>query len=298
MRAHRFINVAAALCASGPLPAKAQPPSQPLPFEQFAATCAPDIHPTTLKALVSTESSWNPYAIGVVGGHLERQPRNLAEAIATAKELLRQGFNFSMGLGQVNRANLAAHGETVETVFEPCRNIKTGGTILKNCYLRAKRTIGDEQSALLAAFSCYYSGSFTRGFRADKAGGPSYVQKVVANAGSKAPSIPIVPAIQPRIADGAVAVRPSGLPAAPTPRAEPPAQWVIFADGPAPVEPPTEQPETQPAPAAQIRLAVPYRRAGPSAGTGLLPQQTQIAPDQSAVPTSGQKDVPFVLFID
>src|SRR5690625_4145763 len=81
-------------------------PQEPLPFEQLAAECAPDVHPTTLKAVVTTESSWNPYAIGVVNGYLEHQPRTLDEAIATAYELEEQGYNFSLGLGQVNRQNL------------------------------------------------------------------------------------------------------------------------------------------------------------------------------------------------
>ncbi|KLB60193.1 lytic transglycosylase, partial [Xanthomonas euvesicatoria] len=104
--------MAAGLLAVVPLFAGAQTPAQPLPFEKLAAECAPDVHPSTLKGVVSTESSWNPYAIGVVGGRLDHQPRGLAEAVATARELDRQGFNFSMGLGQVNRYNLAKYGES------------------------------------------------------------------------------------------------------------------------------------------------------------------------------------------
>ena len=56
--------------------------------------------------VVRVESSGNPYAIGVVGGRLQRQPKNLAEAVATAKMLEQKGFNFSLGLAQVNRYNL------------------------------------------------------------------------------------------------------------------------------------------------------------------------------------------------
>ena len=37
--------------------------------------------------VVRVESSGNPYAIGVVGGRLQRQPKNLAEAVATAKNV-------------------------------------------------------------------------------------------------------------------------------------------------------------------------------------------------------------------
>ncbi|MEN9118431.1 lytic transglycosylase domain-containing protein, partial [Xanthomonas euvesicatoria] len=144
--------MAAALLAAVPVFAGAQTPAKPLAFEKLATECAPDVHPTTLKGVVSAESSWNPYAIGVVGGRLDRQPRSLAEAVVTARELERQGFNFSMGLGQVNRYNLAKFGESYETVFEPCRNLKAGSAILKDCYQRARAQIPDDQQALRAAF--------------------------------------------------------------------------------------------------------------------------------------------------
>jgi hypothetical protein len=40
-----------------------------------------------MQHVVHVESSYNPYAIGVVGGKLARQPRNLAEALATVRML-------------------------------------------------------------------------------------------------------------------------------------------------------------------------------------------------------------------
>ncbi len=290
MRARDFIAVLGGLFAGVAPMAEPQQPAQPVPFEKLAAECAPGIHPATLKAVVSTESSWNPYAIGVVGGTLERQPRSLAEAVATARALEQQGFNFSMGLGQVNRHNLSKYGETYETVLEPCRNLKAGGTILKDCFLRARKLMGDEQSALRAAFSCYYSGNFTRGFRADKVGQPSYVKKVVGNANSQAPPIPVVPAIQPQKADGMVPVR-----AATKPRTEAqkpaatPSQWVIFAQDPKQGDPPVEQSSAEPekGPTTKVRLNAQARNAPPPEAP--LPQQ----PHMQSV---GQ-DAPFVQFI-
>lgn len=165
-------------------------------FAALAHQCAPNINPTTLQALVKTESGFNPYAIGVVGGHLVRQPKSPAEAVATAKALDARGVNFSMGLGQVNKANLPAHGLTYETVFDACANLQAGGNILADCYKRAAATKGEGRDALYAAFSCYYSGNFTRGFKADY-NGTSYVQRVAANVqDTKAPaSVQVVPAI-------------------------------------------------------------------------------------------------------
>lgn len=141
-----------------------------------------------------TESGFNPYAIGVVGGHLVRQPRDRAEAVATAKALEAQGINFSMGLGQVNKGNLARYGLTYETAFDPCENLRAGSAILHDCYQRAAAAMGQGTPALRAAISCYYSGNFTRG-EAAGAGGTSYVQRVVANAQTTGSSTNVVPAI-------------------------------------------------------------------------------------------------------
>ncbi|MGW8342435.1 lytic transglycosylase domain-containing protein (plasmid) [Xanthomonas axonopodis pv. khayae] len=300
MQVRNAITMAAGLLAAVPLFAGAQTPAQPLAFEKLAAECAPDVHPTTLKGVVSTESSWNPYAIGVVGGRLDRQPRSLAEAVATARELERQGFNFSMGLGQVNRYNLAKYGESYETVFEPCRNLKAGSAILKDCFQRAKAQMGDDQQALRAAFSCYYSGNFTRGFRPDKAGQPSYVQKVVAKATGAVQPIPVVPAVKP---ESSVAVRPAGRPAGPAKQAAAPSEWVIFADG---VQPggqsvaPTHA-ESVKEPAVKVQLLTPGAAPAATAGRAERVQtqrEAQAVPVQRATANSAQQDAPFVQFVN
>ena len=48
--------------------------AQPLNFNAMAKKCAKDIDPMTFQAIARTESSFNPYAIGVVNGVLRRQP--------------------------------------------------------------------------------------------------------------------------------------------------------------------------------------------------------------------------------
>ncbi|MFP3835842.1 lytic transglycosylase domain-containing protein, partial [Chryseobacterium sp. SIMBA_028] len=85
--------------------------------------CAPQIAPATMAAIVRTESGFNPYAIGVVRGRLRRQPSNMAEAVATVRALEAGGWNFSVGLAQVNRANWLAYGLSAENALEPCRNL-------------------------------------------------------------------------------------------------------------------------------------------------------------------------------
>ena len=121
-----------------------------------------------MKHVVSVESSFNPYAIGVVGGRLVRQPDTLAEALSTVRMLEKKGYNFSLGLAQVNRYNLAKWGlPSYEDAFRPCPNLVAGSRILAECHAR---TDGDWGKAL----SCYYSGNTVTGFR------HGYVQKVFA----------------------------------------------------------------------------------------------------------------------
>jgi type IV secretion system protein VirB1 len=162
--------------------ASAQEPPTSASFAALAQTCAPHVDVTTLAALVRVESGFNPYAIGVVGTHLQSQPRSYAEAVATARALAARGYNFSVGLGQVNVRNLARVGESLATIFEPCRNLRASSAILQQCFARssahvahATRTL-DPQRALRDALSCYYSGNFQTGYR------QGYVASILAGA--------------------------------------------------------------------------------------------------------------------
>ncbi|MCA8024760.1 lytic transglycosylase domain-containing protein [Burkholderia cepacia] len=172
----------------------------PLDFLSLAHDCAPQIAPATMAAIVRTESGFNPYAIGIVHGQLRRQPSNMAEAVATVHELEAGGWNFSVGLAQVNRANWPTFGLTAENAFEPCRNLAAGAAILHRCFTAAVTTgkfhartdyQADVQAALRASLSCYASGNFSTGYQT------GYVQRVVENAAAQASSDSFVPAIAP-----------------------------------------------------------------------------------------------------
>ena len=119
--------------------------------------------------VVRVESSYNPFAIGVVGGRLVRQPKSLPEALATVRSLEARGFNFSLGLAQVNRYNLRKYGlDSYEAAFRVCPNLQAGSRILAECHRRFSGDWGK-------SFSCYYSGNPVTGFR------QGYVQKVFAS---------------------------------------------------------------------------------------------------------------------
>ena len=128
--------------------------------------CAPQVDPRTAAALVDVESSSHPHAIGVVGGQLQRQPRNRPEALATARALQSDGWNFSVGLAQINVHNLPRLGLSLEQAFDPCTNLRAMQTLLRECLDRART--GEpgpaNQRHVRRALSCYYSGNFSTGF--------------------------------------------------------------------------------------------------------------------------------------
>lgn len=154
-------------------------------FYAVAERCAPSINKDTLSALVGVESGYNPYAIGVVGGRLSRQPGNMEEALSVTERLEQGGFNYSLGLSQINKYNVAKLGFDMRTIFDPCANLSAGQRVLAECYARAKAKGMEDQEAVRAALSCYYSGNFTTGFK------HGYVQAVVARAGKTDTEQPI-----------------------------------------------------------------------------------------------------------
>jgi type IV secretion system protein VirB1 len=121
-----------------------------------------------MQHVVNVESSRNPFAIGVVGGYLAKQPGNLEEALSAVRQLKAEGYNFSVGIAQVNRYNLAKYGlPDYASAFQACPNLRAGSRILRECYDRAQDWG--------KAFSCYYSGNFVTGFD------HGYVQKIFAS---------------------------------------------------------------------------------------------------------------------
>lgn len=166
-------------------------------FSALVHQCTPaNVSPTTMHQIMAVESTGRPHAIGfklirrvrtVEQGKptvrkevswLKTQPRSKSEAIGWARYLQAQGYDFDAGIAQIHSTNFARYGLTIETVFDPCRNIEVSGHILTECYARALKRFRQPAPALRAALSCYQSGDFTSGF------GTGYVQKVVAAPGS------------------------------------------------------------------------------------------------------------------
>jgi type IV secretion system protein VirB1 len=138
----------------------------------LAAICIPTVAPATVQAIVKQESAAKPFAINVNGPmKLERQPKTLGEAIATAKELHSRGFNFDVGLGQINIKNLEKYNVTWEEAFDSCGNLRLLARVLWGCYDGALKVSATEQQALAKAFSCYNTGNYVTGFNNGYVGG-------------------------------------------------------------------------------------------------------------------------------
>ena len=218
-------------------------------FSELAGQCAPKVNHQTLNALVGNESSYNPYAIGVVDGVLERQPQSRNEAVATAERLEQEGYNFSVGIGQFNIKNIRAMGLTVDEMFDACRNLEVSSELLVGYYTQSLKETPEPQQALRQALSRYYSGNPRRGFQSDTPGGSSYVQRVVGRALNPNQVDPVVPALEATDGDQAIAVRQTPTQARKRPERarraaqEQPEQWVIVA-GSTGQQSPTEQPAT------------------------------------------------------
>ncbi|THD60595.1 lytic transglycosylase domain-containing protein [Phenylobacterium sp.] len=172
----------------------------------LALRCAPAVAPETLLAVARAESGLNPNAIGVNrGAPVTSPPASPAEAAAVARRLIGAGGNLDLGLTQINSANLARLGLSIDDAFEPCRNLAAGAQILAEDYGVAHVPAVDPQAALRTALSLYNTGDVSRGFR------NGYVARVVA------------------AASGAGGPRTSSRPSTPTPPA-----WDAFGDlGPA-----------------------------------------------------------------
>lgn len=133
--------------------------------------CAGGLDYPVAHAIIKQESAFNPFAIGVnKGGKAVPQPKNYAQAVATAKQLLATGHNIDLGLGQINSGNLKWLNLTVEQAFNPCENMKAMQTVYLECLNKSGESgLGTKMQR---ALSCYNTGNTRLGFK------NGYVNKV------------------------------------------------------------------------------------------------------------------------
>lgn len=188
--------------------------------------CAPNVAPATMERVIHVESRGDPLALNVnVKWVIERdekgqpimvtgkdgQPKpkrrkvvfkwpievkTKQDAVTVAYAAIADGFNVDMSYMQVNSNNLSALGFTVEDMFDDCKNLAAGASVLSAFYARALKEYPDPQTALRAALSAYNTGDFNKG----------YLNGYLARYGIGNPAVS-VPAVNSYTADTTVFVR-------------------------------------------------------------------------------------------
>ncbi|NML91688.1 hypothetical protein CAF53_23185 [Sphingobium sp. LB126] len=199
----------------------------------LAAQCASGVAPSTIAAVVHTESKGYQFALNVNGvAQQPDRPTNAADAARIARSYIAKGYSVDLGLGQINSNNMNALGLTWASVFDPCANIGAAGQVLAGNYHRV-RDGRMPQEALRVALSMYNSGSQIRGFR------NGYVHRVLSNAGVANGVTPVAYAAPISAAEGGKESQPpttmlaelaaeNMANAGPTPAASPPPAWDVF----------------------------------------------------------------------
>nr|WP_087575566.1 MULTISPECIES: lytic transglycosylase domain-containing protein [unclassified Sphingomonas]AJW29613.1 Bores hole in peptidoglycan layer allowing type IV secretion complex assembly to occur (VirB1) [Sphingomonas sp. JE1] len=197
----------------------------------LAAQCANGVAPSTIAAVVHTESKGYQFALNVNG--VSRQPdrpTSAADAARIARSYIARGHSVDLGLGQINSRNMDALGLSWDSVFDPCTNIGAAGQVLEGNYRRV-RNGRMPQEALRVALSMYNTGSQIRGFR------NGYVGRVLSNAGVTHGVTPVAYAVTMPATEGRS--RPSATmladlaaenrtDATPTPASSLPPSWDVF----------------------------------------------------------------------
>ena len=125
--------------------------------------CASEVATEAVVPLVVTESGGDDLAINVNRGPRVRAG-SIAEGAALVRRYMAQGYTVDVGLAQINSANFARLGVSVEQAFDPCTNLRLASSLLQEGYGLASRHYSG-LDAISATYSLYNTGTLTRGFR-------------------------------------------------------------------------------------------------------------------------------------
>ena len=127
--------------------------------------CVPHMVQTSMQSIVQIESKGNPFALNLNNGYkLQYQPKSETQAKKWIKALEKNGYNFDIGLAQVNIKNVHKYGYNAADLLDPCLNLKLGSSILINDYHNALSVSKSHSEALQKAISAYNTGNFHSGF--------------------------------------------------------------------------------------------------------------------------------------
>ena len=161
-------------------------------FLAISLQCASSVSPAISFNIARVESHFNPYAIAEILPR-DNRPAGQAKIIShypvnkdQAKKIIRtisaKGHRFSVGLMQITSSNFQRYKVTGFQLLEPCTNLAVFEQIFTDCYQRG--------GTLPRALSCYYSGNFTRGQKAETHfRNTSYIQRIGITASTLPPLI-------------------------------------------------------------------------------------------------------------
>ncbi len=168
---------------AGPIPASAAPLTMS-EFREIASRCGPSVAPSTLASIARTESAFHALSINDNTTGRSDAPINSAVAIQIASKLLGAGHSIDVGIMQINSANFAKIGLTLQDAFDPCLSVAASAAILTGDYAGGE-THEEQQSAVRVALSRYNTGDAQRGFE------NGYVHKVELAAGHIVPALDV-----------------------------------------------------------------------------------------------------------
>uniref|UniRef100_C6DZ95 Lytic transglycosylase catalytic n=1 Tax=Geobacter sp. (strain M21) TaxID=443144 RepID=C6DZ95_GEOSM len=137
------------------------------------AECGPAVSAETTQAIIQVESGGNPFAIGDNTLKKSFAPKSAADAVQLATRLIGEGHNIDLGLMQINSCHIRPMKLSLAELFDPCRNIRLGTTILADFYRQHKTD--DPAQSLFRALSAYNTGQSWKG--------ADYINKILQAAG-------------------------------------------------------------------------------------------------------------------
>ena len=157
----------------------------PTQFASLTHVCASTVPTDTLAAIARTESALYPFALSINYPQtaarnagfanstmlLARQPATLAEAVGWATWFESHGYTVSIGLMQVNTQTAKLYRVSLQQLFDPCANVRTGAAIITTYYHQSHRSVPSTSEALLNAISAYNTGNTNSGYSNGYVGG-------------------------------------------------------------------------------------------------------------------------------
>ena len=145
-------------------------------FLALASGCAPAVHPTTMTAIVRTESNFDPLVIRDNTLRITYHPRSQEDAGELLDRALSLQHKVAIGLTQVSSVWLEPLHISARALLDACTNLAVGSAILAQNYVSCAKPQRAPAEALRCALSLYWSGTEERG--------GAYVNRVYRAAGS------------------------------------------------------------------------------------------------------------------